>query len=355
MALEDFPYWSERTPYWQGRMQQEEASRSAIATALMEEKLRQEELDRATRQIALDVLQGYGTPSERAAQLGGPIPGGIAGALRAGETVSNIEPEGGYSVGGLRIPGRRDIQAPTGREGDMIRGALIRKVLLGTPGELPEQTYERQVALERERYNKAEMLARSAETRAEKREIGKSERQKVEEAGKLEAQERKSQTSYAITQLGNRWNRLDQQDQAARNAYDKVSSDYDRNYFLFKTDPEMKAKADKRLENAGRTLEAVLAKNEQTRQTIDAQLRSLERELGIPQPEAVPGQAKVDPSVEFDTYMRGKLEPSFYAYLTSSGLDAREIARRAADRGVTPEVYLDALLEARNARAKKSK
>jgi len=147
------------------------------------------------------------------------------------------------------------------------------------------------------------------------------------------------------TLLQNRLNRLDQQDQAAENAYDKMAIDYGRNEMLFQGQPALKASWDARLANAGKTLEAIKDKNQKTREIIDAQLRPLERELGIPEPERL---AERDVSKEFDALMKEKLEPSFYAYLTSSGIDANEIVRRAQLKGVTPEEYLNALIEARN-------
>src|SRR3989304_6113776 len=93
-------YYSEYTPYWQGRVQQDEASRSAIAVALMEEELRKKELDRQTRSLALDMLQGFGTPAERSEELYRPISPGIASQLRGGGIVSNINPEGTYNITG---------------------------------------------------------------------------------------------------------------------------------------------------------------------------------------------------------------------------------------------------------------
>jgi hypothetical protein len=114
----------------------------------------------------------------------------------------------------------------------------------------------------------------------------------------------------------------------------------------------MKAQWDKRLDNAGKTLESVLAKNEQTRQTIDAQLRPIERELGIPQPEV--SRTVEDPVVKFQTYMQGSLDPPTFRRLHTMGLDAEKIVRLATSYGTTPEKYLNAIVETMNKPEKES-
>lgn len=348
--------WEDAEAFRQTAAKWAEYDRSAIATALMQEQLRKEEMDRQTRSMALDMLQGYGTPSERSQELYRPT-SGIASALRGGGVMSNITPEGGYTVTGQEgvepVPGMRDIQRPSGEGTEPIRRALMKKTLLGTTGELPEETLSREMLMEGERYKKAGMLAESAEARGEQRNISAEKRAAGYQETALAREDARTKRSLMLTLHGNTLNDISRREQLAEQARAKVQSQYMNAAVTGGLQlPGAQEQWTKTLQNAEATYNRLITQYQKEREVVEAQLEPLKRELGIPEPETK-AKPTVDPTVAFDDHMKQRLDPSSYAYLTTSGLTSDVIITRAQQKGVTPEEYLDALIEVRNQGAKK--
>ena len=342
------PEWSEYTPYWEGLARQQEERRSLIAAQLMEEKLRQEELDRQVKSQALDWLQGYGTPSERSAQLYQPS-SGIGAALAGGGVATNITPEGQLAVLGQPEVGpegvvprtqyfpSRDLQAPTAPLSGAIRNAVMKKAMTGTVGELPEETFTREKALQEERIKLQEKAIRSREDIAVGRDISAAER------AEALSQSRERRTLMS-TMYQNRLNQLDRIDQAAQNEYNRIAIEAGKLSMYFDAQPKLKAEWVNNLNRAERILNTTLAKNETTRATIYGQFETLGTELGMPRSQVAQGvEAVAD-------LMRRRLRTTHYSQLLDSGVDAAFIMRQAQKENVSPEQYLDALIQAMNKR-----
>jgi hypothetical protein len=193
-----------------------------------------------------------------------------------------------------------------------------------------------------EDYRRASMLAQEAADRLATQEVGREGRQ----AERLASQEKKS---FRQTMLNNRLAQAEKDVQAANNAYDRMAIKYGEQEIFFRSQPELKKTWDANMEGARRRLNDATLRYEETKNFVQGQFEAIGRELGEPMPE-MPKKPGTDPVEEFDTYMRKTLPSSFYALLTTSTptVDARYILARAQAKGVSPEEYLNALLEARN-------
>ena len=346
-----------------------EFERSKLANALLQEKLNQEEQERKTKQMFLDMMQGQGaspsmtyrdlTPAMEQALQRGERPVETLGAVRPPE----VGPEG-VSGGTFYSPSRPYPSQPQtqGLPPDLLR-KIIEKVFGLHPGETPKETLGREREIHELDIAGRAKTQESMDVRQRKLSEDVSARQLEREQWKEGLEAKRGQLSLGTQLLINRSNSLDQQEQRAQTNRDVTQARYRNsleNMMSLGEGPE-KVKARQRLLGQTDVLRRADYEYDETvkrlnveRKQIKRQLDPIMQQLGIPLiPEAQ--AVEPDPVAVFDEYMRGKLDPHSYTYFNTSGADARMILQRAKAKGVTPQDYLEALTEVRKRDAKKSR
>ena len=359
-------YIQEAEEYRQTQAKWAELERGQLANALLQEKLSQEEQERRTKQMVLDMLQGYGTPGERAAEQYKPVSPALSQALRTGQMVTNVgvgaaeEQQVAPQVGPEGVSGGR-FYTPSPSYASQVQGlspnllnALARSVL-GIKGETPEET------LGRERELHGMDIAGRAETQKamDVRQAATQEkvdvRQQKAAEWRQEIEDKRSKLNFATQMLVNRQTRLEQQSIDAQRIRDtmQIKTMMSPEYLGLARTPERQREMLQRVEDE---YQGHLKRVEKQQELINTQLNPLLAELGIT-PHPGPQAPTVDPVAVFGEYMRKRLKDDehTYTFLNMSGLDARGIMLEAQRKNTTPEKYLEALLEVRRRRAKLSR